>query len=360
MTASEGTTAGGRVARTRSDVFVGCLLGTAVGDALGLPYEGLSPQRARSMLGPPSRHRFFFGRGMVSDDTEHSALSALALIASQRNPELFAKSLACRLRWWLVGLPAGVGLATGRAILKLWIGFPPNRSGVFSAGNGPAMRSGILGAAATDLDHLVALTRASTELTHTDPRALHGALVVALAAYCGAQTGRADGALLWEQLSAIPELDDAPIMALVQNAITSVARGEQTVMFAASMGLEGGVTGFVEHTVPVCVHAWLANPTCLRSAVQTVIQCGGDADTTAAIVGAMAGATLGEAGVPSELLDALFDWPVSARALVQLGKALDGQGQPPALHLVLRLPRNALFFVLVLLHGLRRTLPPYS
>ncbi|MEP2308217.1 ADP-ribosylglycohydrolase family protein, partial [Rhodopirellula bahusiensis] len=34
------------------DAIVGCLFGTAVGDALGLPYEGVSPQRAERLLGP--------------------------------------------------------------------------------------------------------------------------------------------------------------------------------------------------------------------------------------------------------------------------------------------------------------------
>lgn len=42
------------------DAIIGCILGTAVGDALGLPYEGVSPQRARRLLGPPDRYRFFF------------------------------------------------------------------------------------------------------------------------------------------------------------------------------------------------------------------------------------------------------------------------------------------------------------
>ena len=41
-------------------------------------------------------------------------------------------------------LPAGVGLATARACLKLWLGFSPERSGIYSAGNGPAMRSAVL------------------------------------------------------------------------------------------------------------------------------------------------------------------------------------------------------------------------
>ena len=52
--------------------IVGSILGTAVGDAIGLPYEGMSKRRGVRLLGEPTRHRFFFGRGMVSDDTEHT------------------------------------------------------------------------------------------------------------------------------------------------------------------------------------------------------------------------------------------------------------------------------------------------
>ena len=89
---------------------------------------------------------------MVSDDTEHTCLVAQALCAAPTDADRFARHLARGLRWWLLGLPAGIGSATLRATLKLWLGFPPARSGVFSAGNGPAMRSAILGAAMDDLE----------------------------------------------------------------------------------------------------------------------------------------------------------------------------------------------------------------
>jgi hypothetical protein len=70
------------------------------------------------------------------------------------------------MRWWLVGLPAGIGSATLRATLKLWLGFSPSRSGVFSAGNGPAMRSPVLGTAIDDIETLRKFVRASTRITH--------------------------------------------------------------------------------------------------------------------------------------------------------------------------------------------------
>src|SRR3954471_18836892 len=127
----------------RRDAVVGCLLGMAVGDALGLPAEGMSRRRQRRLFPDVGRYHFLFGRGMASDDTEHACLTAQALITSAGDAERFAGDLARRLRWWFLGLPAGIGRATARACLKLWLGYPPGRSGVFSAGNGPAMRSPI-------------------------------------------------------------------------------------------------------------------------------------------------------------------------------------------------------------------------
>ena len=66
-------------AHASSDAVLGALLGCAVGDAIGLPYEGLSKRRGIRLLGAPDRHRFLFGRGMVSDDTEHTCMVAMAL-----------------------------------------------------------------------------------------------------------------------------------------------------------------------------------------------------------------------------------------------------------------------------------------
>jgi ADP-ribosylglycohydrolase len=168
---------------SRADHFAGALLGTMAGDAVGLPREGLSARRASRLFGGgPIRHRLLFGRGMCSDDTEHACMTGQALLLSGGDPRRFARSLAWRLRGWLLGVPAGVGWATLRAIAKLWLGFPPNRSGVRSAGNGPAMRASVLGLYARDDAHLAELVAASSRLTHTDPRAEAGAMAVAVAA----------------------------------------------------------------------------------------------------------------------------------------------------------------------------------
>ena len=101
--------------------FAGLLLGTAVGDALGLPAENLSAQRIRRLWKGQWKMRFIFGRGMVSDDTEHTLMVAQALLSESKDAAEFQRILAWKFRWWFVGLPGGVGLATAKACLKLWI-----------------------------------------------------------------------------------------------------------------------------------------------------------------------------------------------------------------------------------------------
>jgi len=124
--------------------ITGCLIGTAIGDAFGLPYEGLSKQRQNKLYPNIKNHNFIFNKGMISDDTEHTCMVAQSLIVSAGNTSIFTKQLAYLLKFWLLGLPAGIGSATLKSIIKLWLGFPPHKSGVFSAGNGAAMRSTII------------------------------------------------------------------------------------------------------------------------------------------------------------------------------------------------------------------------
>ncbi|HEY9649274.1 MAG TPA: ADP-ribosylglycohydrolase family protein, partial [Coleofasciculaceae cyanobacterium] len=163
----------------KANALVGCLLGTAVGDAIGLPCEGLTKRRQRCLYPQLNRHHFLLGKGMVSDDTEHTCMVAQSLIVASGEVETFTNALAWRLCFWLLGVPAGIGYATLKAIVKLWLGFKPPQSGIFSAGNGPAMRSAIIGVCyGHNPQKLRELVRASTWLTHTDPKAEFGALAV--------------------------------------------------------------------------------------------------------------------------------------------------------------------------------------
>ncbi len=292
---------------------------------------------------------------------------AESLIESGFDLRQFEASFANRLRWWLLGAPAGTGLATLRACLRLVFGVPSHRCGVFSAGNGPAMRAAILGAAVEDPIRLRQLVHISTRITHTDPRAEAGALIVAAAARISTWEERPTAEALFEYLKQLDfdALDGAEsLLELINAAAASVDHHETTASFAAAIGVAGFVTGFVNHTVPVSIHAWLSYPEDWARAVQTVIRCGGDADTTAAITGGIVGCRVGVDGIPMTLRRHFVDWPRSRRWLEQLGQALaESPGNSPcavirAGYLALML-RNVVFVPTVLFHGFRRLLPPF-
>jgi ADP-ribosyl-[dinitrogen reductase] hydrolase len=128
-----------------SERLRGVLLGTAVGDALGLPMEGMSaPAIARSF---PRLNRFqLLGRrGFVSDDTEQSALVAESLLRAQGSRPAFERAFRRALLGWFLRLPWGIGWGTLRACARIALGL--QQSGVSSAGNGAAMRAAVVGVA---------------------------------------------------------------------------------------------------------------------------------------------------------------------------------------------------------------------
>ena len=348
------------------DKILGSLLGEALGDSIGLWCEGMSPRRQQRF--GRYRQRLFFGKGMYSDDTEHALMTAQALIVSAGEPERFVRSLAWRLRGWLLGGPAGIGLATLRSILKLWLGFPPSRSGVWSAGNGPAMRAGIIGVAfGHEPDHLRELVRRCTYLTHTDPKAEAGALAVAFAAHVAATVENVEElpARFHALVSAYLAPTAAELIEWIDRAMRSAASLEDTDTFALSLRLERGVTGYMYHTVPVVLHAWLRHPRDFRAAIMGILACGGDTDTTCAITGSIVGAGVGRAGLPEDWLANLWEWPCGVawieRVATRLAESVEHR-QPLAAvptNVPLLLLRNALFACIVLTHGFRRLLPPY-
>jgi ADP-ribosylglycohydrolase len=347
------------------DRIIGCLLGQAIGDALGLPMEGLSRRRGSRLYPHINRHQFFFGRGMGSDDTEHACMVAQSLLRSGGDLERFRRSLAWRLRWWLIGIPAGVGKATLQACVKLWMGWPPNSSGVYSAGNGPAMRAAILGVCLTErqLNEFVIV---STRITHTDPLAVDGALLVADVAR-SAKNNTAPGHEVLRLMAnkLMSKGQNNPLVAYLIRASDALKIHRSVEEFAAEIGLDRGVSGFIAHTVPIALYAFFCHSDDYRTAIQAVIRCGGDTDTVAAITGALVGSRVGKSGIPADWISGYTDWPRSAGWIEQLGRKLaEGlwQKEPqPAVRLAWwAIPvRNLIFFSVLLLHIGRRLLPPY-
>lgn len=350
-------------ANRQEQALVGVLIGTAVGDALGLPMEGLSTQRQQCLFPMPLRHRLVGRFGMISDDTEHTVMLAQSILECPTDPIAFQRALARRLRWWLVGLPAGVGFATLRAILKLWIGIPPTRSGVMSAGNGPAMRSALLGVYfADDPERRRQFVHASTQITHRDPRAEIAAFAVAETAAWMLNPGN-DVADLLQSLSKLSELQEWT--AIIAKIRAGLSVNQPTADFALEFGIAHGVSGYAFHSVPVAIYAAVRHRDDFKSALTEAIGCGGDTDTVGAITGALVGAHIGAAKIPLPWRSGIVEWPRSVTLLHRIGERLSQQlvtlsvtGAIPYFWLAIPL-RNLVFLAIVLAHGFRRLLPPY-
>jgi ADP-ribosyl-[dinitrogen reductase] hydrolase len=349
--------------RPMREALVGVLIGTAVGDSLGLPMEGMSARRQRKLFPLPLRQRLVGSHGMISDDTEHTFLLGQSLLASPADATGFQRELARRLRWWLLSLPAGIGFATLRSILKLWLGVSPGRSGVESAGNGAAMRSALLGVYfRDDAGRREAFVRASTEITHRDPRALIAARAVAEAAQWMAEATDEVEALL----SALQRVGEhAEWVALLPRLGECLSSAAPSTEFAKLIGAGEAVSGYAFRSVPVAIYAALRHPDDFSSAITDVVSCGGDTDTMAAITGALVGARVGVAGIPNEWHARIAEYPRSIKILQHIGDRLSrqveaGSPQGPAPYFWPAIPlRNLAFLAIVLAHGFRRLLPPY-
>jgi ADP-ribosyl-[dinitrogen reductase] hydrolase len=305
------------------------LLGTAVGDALGLAAEGMKAAAIARRWGRLDRYRLLGRTGFVSDDTEQTALAAQALALHPHDPDRFVRAFRRSLVGWFWRLPWGVGMATIKACLKASIGL---RSGVRSAGNGAAMRAAIVGAYFHDRPgERRRFGEALARVTHTDERAVQGALFVAELAAAGPEAARA--------------LVVEPSLAAALDASVELARrGASTAEAAGRLG----TSGFVVHTVPFALFCHLRHG---ETALLEAVNAGGDTDTIGAIVGAWS------PRVPGELIDALGDGPFGRTHLRGLARALACGEPPPAWSWVRAMVRNLALYPVVLAHGFRRLIP---
>ncbi len=348
----------------RYPYILGCLLGTALGDAVGIRREGLSRQRATRLYGgQPLRPDLIFGRGFCSDDTEHTQIVGRALVMSGRDAAGFERELARQLKRWFLTLPPGIGSATTRACIRLLMGFRPDRSGVFSAGNGPAMRTALIGVCAESDGEMTELVHRCTRVTHTDPKAEEAALLVARASRLrvnGAGSEPLDALKLFAENVAGAELNETLI-----HAVSALIDRKTPQEFAASQGWSEGVSGYVNHSVPAALYCWAYSPNDFRRCVENAVLLGGDSDSVAAIAGAICGANLGSEALPTDWLQRLWEWPRTLRWMEDLAGCLagrptnNGRREPPSMYWLATIPRNLLFTAVVMGHGFRRLLPPY-
>jgi ADP-ribosylglycohydrolase len=290
---------------------------------------------------------------------------AQALLSHPNDARDFQRALGWKFRWWFAGLPAGVGLATAKACLKLWTGFPASKAAVASAGSGPAMRSAIVGAYfADDASRRREFVRASLRLTHRGWQAETAALAVAECAALAVRTqGQPQTAQTVELLRGLSsEVEWRSVLTRIESCL---AAQHSVSEFVRLLGLESGVTGYSLHVVPVAIYAWLRHPADFRLALVSALECGGDTDTVGAILGALMGAKVGGEAIPSDWRDGIREWPRSVAFMQQVAVRLAEQSgsQAPAGPVRYFWPgliaRNVLFLLVVLAHGFRRLVPPY-
>lgn len=349
--------------------ILGLFLGTAVGDAMGLPRENLSPKRSIKLFGIsiqpalvaiPKLTRF----SVCSDDTEHLWITADALVRSQSSPELFSQLLSQNMKKWFLSFPVGAGKASIKASVKLLLGVSPNRSGIYSAGNGPAMRAPIIGAFfANDAEKLDQFLEISTKMTHTDSQTEEGAWVIAQAA-----------ALIMREKPkiaptenffniALPKIHSEQLKKSLQLTRDYLIAKQSFEEYLIAMNLDKrGVSGYIGHTVPAVIYAWLYYFGDYQKGIEAMILAGGDSDTTAAILGALMGMSIDhQKDIPKEWMNGIYNAPISLNKLMQMSEAVSNQNiaEIPKISWGLQLLKNVALLVIVLLHGFRRLLPPY-
>ncbi|WP_439125912.1 MAG: ADP-ribosylglycohydrolase family protein (plasmid) [Pseudomonas rhizophila] len=354
-----------KVVPVSSDIYMDALIGTAMGDSLGLPFETLSKRRVRVLVRGRLTQRFFGEFGMVSDDTEHALLTARALMDSRSDARLFERHLSRRLKRWLLALPPGVGKATLLSTITMCFRSPA-KSGRPSAGNGPLMRAPIIGLYhAGDQVTRDAFVVASTCMTHTDPRAVF--MSAAVADICAASIV---GRLSWLQMSdlfrkaayrhASPE--SQAHLAELENLLCALdyedAEGSSTESALNLIGCSSGIDGYAYRTA--LASAFVASRArSARHATEDVIFQGGDTDSTAALTAAICASS--GLSFPRSDIGTIRDWPVSHAYLELHARGLSGR-QPCTIsepNYVLQVLRNMALFFIAIGHVGRRMLPPY-
>jgi poly(ADP-ribose) glycohydrolase ARH3 len=287
----------------------GALLGTFVGDALGMPFEGLPPDGIPTHF---SMENARLGPGTYPDDTQMMIALGEAIVAADTVDE----DRVARAFLDAYDPRRGYGRGTVE-VFGLWRAGVPTRSAakqVFdggSFGNGAAMRIAPVAVrwcfSALELAENAAR---SARLTHAH-RLGGDAAVVLAGAIAAALNGR-------------DVLGDAAALAVTPEMQDAISAVRQLVLLAASpaeVAERLGNTVEGHRSVPAALYAAVASPS-FKDAVTFAVRCGGDTDTIAAMAGAIAGAQHGAAAVPADWFDALENGLNGRDAVLVLADAL--------------------------------------
>jgi ADP-ribosylglycohydrolase len=264
------------------------LLGGAIGDALGMPFEKklvndplLVDWDGKTFL-PCEYHGL--KAGQWTDDSQMSLMVAESLIDNSGfNPD----DLAARYVDWIVsGRARGYGRTTLMAIQNLESGKHWSESGIAgSEGNGTAMRAAPFGVYfRNDIKSLVQICKIDSSITHASPDAEAGSIAIAVAAYYAVNDDTDN--LLDKIYEHLPD-------SKVKNTIFSLDSLINSEHITPAQALRVlGTKANVRETVPAALYCFIKFDN-YYDAVLAAIKAGGDTDTTGAIVGALFGAKYG-------------------------------------------------------------------
>ncbi|WP_420715161.1 ADP-ribosylglycohydrolase family protein [Streptomyces sp. XY332] len=279
------TVRGGTVI-TRLDRAVGAVVGSAVGDALGAPYE-FGPAGELTARGEEMRGGGGWDPGEATDDTQMAVLVGESLLeqGGLELPDVFG-----RFQRWAAGEPKDIGLQTEDVLTngEAWdlaaaLHFQINAR---AAGNGSLMRASTSAVyfASAGREGTMDAARRIAALTHGDRAAWEGT------------------ALLHELVRVM--LDGGDPLAALPEALAAV-HPDHRERYGLVLGPDwhpGLATEFNGAVWPCLGSAvWaLRTTTGFAEAVRAAVDLGGDTDTVAAVTGTLAGARYGQAAIPPE------------------------------------------------------------
>ena len=281
-------------------MIVGSVLGLALGDALGAPFEG---RRAAEIPDPlPALELPWMGLppGSTTDDTAMARNLVRSLAA---RGEFDPDDLVARQLDWFRSGPPDVDAFTGRvlsgvdrgedafeAARSVW----EERGPEVSAGNGSVMYCPPLGLAyANRAEELVEVAPKLSALTHFDERCRTAVVAVTLTVAALTRGQSPEGAVA-AALTAVVDRDGGEELEYLVE------------MAGVGRRIDGPDQGFCLFTAGVGLQSLLGTGD-FEAEVRRVVSLGGDTDTNAAVAGALLGALVGEKGVPPAWLDRLQD-----------------------------------------------------
>jgi ADP-ribosylglycohydrolase len=280
------------------DRFQGCLLGLAVGDALGTTLEFRTPGTFQPIADMAGGGPFRLEPGQWTDDTSMALCLAESLL--EHGGFDAADQMRRYVRWWREGHWSSTGRCfdignTIRAALSRFerTGEPcAGSTDPYAAGNGSIMRlAPVPMRYATDPAAAVRWSAESSRTTHGAREAVDGCRLLG-GLVAGALRGATKDELLSSRYSPVPGLWEAEPLA---PRIDAIAHGS----FREREPPEIRGTGYVVDCLEAALWAFHRGGD-FRDGALLAVNLGDDADTTGAVFGQLAGAYYGVGGIPEE------------------------------------------------------------